>query len=388
MRCRGGCARPASRGVGPMLDFTSALYLGMDHSHASLPPWQRLTEGRPAALAEAAGASRLARRVAALVGCQAAVLAPSTLHLQWDLGSLAAGRALFLDAGAYATGRWGAERASSLGARAAVFTHHDPEALARAVAGAAQPIVSCDGFCPGCGRFAPLGAYLDVIEKHNGWLLVDDTQAVGVWGRESEQSPYGNGGGGSLQRLGLAHPRIVLLMSLAKAFGAPIAALAGGTSFVDAFRAASATRQACSPPSAAALSALSAALDDNETRGERRRGILHSNVATLRDAFGRRGLRLRQSRFPVQTLGRGYDGAALHARLRQRGVSAVLHASRPGNEARLSFLVTSRHGVKELERVAEATWRSFASLSASGARRQTDQRRGERTCGRRAMAEG
>ena len=64
-----------------MLDFTSALYLSMGHASHRLPPWERLTTGRPAALAEPALADSVAAQLAALMGCETAVLAPSTLVL-------------------------------------------------------------------------------------------------------------------------------------------------------------------------------------------------------------------------------------------------------------------------------------------------------------------
>ncbi len=68
-----------------MIDFTSALYLGMRHAHGTLPPWLQLTTGRPAALKEAPEAVRLSEDIAQLLRCERALLAPSTLHLFWDL---------------------------------------------------------------------------------------------------------------------------------------------------------------------------------------------------------------------------------------------------------------------------------------------------------------
>ena len=48
-------------------------------------PWTQLTTGRPAALEPAPEAVVLAQDLAQLLGCERAVLAPSTLHLFWDL---------------------------------------------------------------------------------------------------------------------------------------------------------------------------------------------------------------------------------------------------------------------------------------------------------------
>ena len=53
-----------------MLDFTSALYLGLEHASRELPAWDRLTLGKPAALEPQPGAGRVERRLAALIGSE------------------------------------------------------------------------------------------------------------------------------------------------------------------------------------------------------------------------------------------------------------------------------------------------------------------------------
>ena len=119
-----------------MLDFTSALYLGMRHPAAALAPWSSLTLGQPAALREPPGAQALAASLAALQGCEAACVLPSTLHLFWDLfGMLAAERLVILvDGGSYAIARWGAERAQALGLPQQVFPSGEMAALRQLVA--------------------------------------------------------------------------------------------------------------------------------------------------------------------------------------------------------------------------------------------------------------
>jgi 8-amino-7-oxononanoate synthase len=92
-----------------MIDFTSALYLGMHHPSQSLQPWRQLTLGVPAALAEPPGAGEVALALAELQGCEQAVLMPSTLHLFWDLFGMLSKQpvTIYLDEGAYAIARWG-----------------------------------------------------------------------------------------------------------------------------------------------------------------------------------------------------------------------------------------------------------------------------------------
>ena len=68
-----------------MPDFTSALYLGFNHPSASLPPWGALTLGRPAALEEPTGGPALAQELTRLIGGEAGIVYPSTLHLFRDV---------------------------------------------------------------------------------------------------------------------------------------------------------------------------------------------------------------------------------------------------------------------------------------------------------------
>ena len=92
-----------------MLDFTSALYLGLRHPSGSLGDWEALTLGRPAALREPPDAEDVAAELAELQGREAGALLPSTLHLFWDLFALLATRNVVIlrDAGAYPIVRWG-----------------------------------------------------------------------------------------------------------------------------------------------------------------------------------------------------------------------------------------------------------------------------------------
>lgn len=100
-----------------MLDFTSALYLGMRHPTRTLPSWQALTSGRPATLDEPEGARSVAMALARLQGCETGTLLPSTLHLFWDLLGVLTRKPLhiFADAGLYPVARWGVQRIAAQG---------------------------------------------------------------------------------------------------------------------------------------------------------------------------------------------------------------------------------------------------------------------------------
>ena len=355
-----------------MLDFSSALYLGLRHPSASLAPWSELTTGRPAALGVAPEAARAAEALAALVGCERASLSPSTLHLFWDLFGVLAARPLeiFRDAGVYAVGGWGIERASALGARVRALPHYDAAALgatlARRAPGAAPPVVVADGYCTDCGRPAPLAGYVAAVLPHGGLVVVDDTQMLGIMGAgASRAAPFGEGGGGSLSYHGLRDSEGVLLVSsLAKGFGVPLAALAGSRAAVRAFEIASETRVYTSPPSTAVLRAAERALGDSRLGGEALRRRLAENVARFRDGLWRHGLATTGGPFPVQSIA-GFAGAAaraVHARLHGLGVRAVLTRGACLAGPRVVFVITATHDARAIERAARALCQAAAEL--------------------------
>jgi 8-amino-7-oxononanoate synthase len=328
-----------------VVDFTSSLYLGLEHAWSSLRPWDRLTLGKPAALEEMEGAAGIERELAALVGCEAAVLGTSTLHLVWDLfGILAESRIrIFVDEGSYPIARWGVERALAAGAPVRSFPRHDVRVLrAMLDSGGGMPVVVTDGFFPAIGKAAPLAEYADCAAAEGGLLVVDDTQALGIFGRY---------GGGSLAAL---KPRggVVAVSSLAKAFGAPVAMLGGTARFVAEFRERSATRMHCSPPSAAALAAARHALDCNRAAGDLLRRRLTHRVARFREGLRPLGLLGVPGCFPVQPLRlpTGVRAKVVYRRLLSRGVRTVLHRTAGGGASRISFILTARLRLSQIAR--------------------------------------
>lgn len=339
-----------------MLDFTSALYLGLEHPARSLEGWERLTLGKPAALEPPPGSQELEPELARLIGCERALLTTSTLHLFWDLLAILAGRdvQIFLDSGTYPIARWGVEHAAAAGILVRSFRQHDPQALRAALESAGgRPIVVTDGFCPSCGTPAPLTEYLGHAADRGGLVVVDDTQALGIFGHSpGPLAPYGKGGGGSLQRAELRDRRILMASSLAKAFGIPVAVLAGSNALVSEYERKSATRMHCSPPSAAVIAAAANALGINRHCGDALRFRLAQLVARLRRGLHELNLIATGGLFPVQSLRlpKRIEASVLHKLLLDRGVQTLLHRGNDSAVARLTFVVTVQHTSGEIDR--------------------------------------
>lgn len=348
------------------LNFTSVLYLGLRHPSASLRHWSQFTMGVPAALDEYQGGRRVAGMLAALQGCEDAALAPSTLHVSWDLFGAFADSAvtIYQDEGVYPIIRWGVERAAGLGTPVRTFPHYDVDALNRMLEEDRYrrrlPVVVSDGICPGCGKPAPVVEYLKCIQRFGGRLILDDTQSLGILGRDHcACAPYGRDGGGVLPWSNIrGNPHVLVVTSLAKGFGVPVAALSGSRETVKSFEAKSKTRVHCSPPSIAVIRAAEHALEVNAERGDAIRLRLARLVRYFRNKLREIGLFSTGGLFPAQTLSsiNGQAAAVLHERLRRQGVNAVLHQGkgRQRGVPRISFLINARHRIADVDRAVEA----------------------------------
>ncbi|HEY0587590.1 MAG TPA: aminotransferase class I/II-fold pyridoxal phosphate-dependent enzyme [Pseudoduganella sp.] len=326
-------------------DFTNALYLGMRHAARSLPAWDELTLGKPAALEPVPGEPELGAALARLMDCEAACLLPSSLHLFWDLfGWMAAAPVVLLvDDAAYPVARWGAERAAAQGLPLQYFGHRNGSqaaALARRWRSAGRrPLILADGYTPGEDTAPPLAAYAEIADRHGGALLLDDTQALGIAGAD---------GGGSVAAHGLAGAPVLAGASLAKGFGAPLAVLAGPRKLLRRFMAASATRIHCSPPSVAAIAAGRCALEANRRMGRPLRARLRERIAQLRSALAAQGIACTGGEFPVQriVLPPSCDGPALQRDLSLAGVEVLLQGTR--SRQVLTLLLRADHGAQQV----------------------------------------
>jgi 8-amino-7-oxononanoate synthase len=347
-----------------VLDFTSALYLGLRHPSPSLGSWSGLTTGKPAVLQPPPGSAAVAGRFAAMVGCESASPVASTLHLFWDLfGIFACDRVrIYMDQGTYAIARWGVERAAARGIPVRRFPHHDAATLRALIEqdrhAGRRPVVVADGFCPGCGSAAPVAEFLQCVAPHHGHVVLDDTQALGVLGKQDGTS-YGRGGGGSLRWQGIRSSHVIVGSSLAKGFGVPMAVLAGSAGMIRGFEAQSETRVHCSPPSQAVLRAAEHALAVNRTYGDRLRRQLAQLVRRFRDGLHALGFAADGGMFPVQTLQpAGVAAETLYWRLLHLGIRTVVIRRCRAISAQVAFLITALHQPSDIDRAVEAIGRA------------------------------
>jgi len=344
-----------------MLDFISSAYLGLRHPGTSLGAWTTLTTARPAALGGALLADAAARQVAALQGREYGLSGPSTLHLAVDVitATLPQGAEVHWDAHLYPVLRC----AIQLTSRGQCLPAHDASALIRELAGGgkASPVMVTDGYCVECGRSAPLSAYLAALQPRGGILIVDDTQAVGLFGAPGA-GPFGDGGGGSprAHSIGTAAPMIVLA-SLGKAFGVPMAVVSGPARLLEPLREGGFSRQHCSPPSIPAARAALRAVHANAADGALRRERLSQSLRRFRARCRQFDVPVYYAFHPVQSvcLSRTDDPLSLARAARVSGL-ALAPCRGLGGKPLLRLVVTAQHLPEEVDEAVAILRRLFA----------------------------
>ncbi|PJJ60172.1 aminotransferase class I/II-fold pyridoxal phosphate-dependent enzyme [Hymenobacter chitinivorans] len=344
-----------------MVDFTSALYLG--RPRLTLPAHLPLTTGRPAALQEPDWHRHVGREVARRQGLETGLLAPSTLHLFWDvLALLPRSGVVFLDKAMYPVGQWGAARALLRGLPVVPFSAVDLPTLARQLHLYRQqgrtPWLLTDGWRLGGAGAAPLARYLQLLAPDpESVLLIDDTQAFGVLGaRPTARQPLGVGGGGTLPFLGVQHPQVLTITSLAKGLGVPVAALAGSGAWLRRYEQRSTVRVHTSPVSNWHAWAAAQALEHDAACGNAARQRLARHIGEFRQRLRAAGIRPRGGWFPVQklVLPRASASLGLYQLLREEGFQTLLlaDAARP-TVPQVAFCLRADHHPADLHRLTE-----------------------------------
>ncbi|WP_162915694.1 aminotransferase class I/II-fold pyridoxal phosphate-dependent enzyme [Paraflavitalea soli] len=346
-----------------MMDFTSSLYLGMKHSSKELNDWQQLTTGVPAALGEADLALQVGNYVAGMQGLEEGLTAPSTLHLYWDLFDYLCHQpvVLFIDEKVYPVSRYGIEKLLIRKVPVHPFRHFDADHVAELIrknsTRSTTPVIVSDGWCPSCGRAAPLQQYAALVKPLKGAVIVDDTQAFGVLGtRKRNGKPYGQGGGGLLRWQSLQSDTIITIVSLAKGLGVPMSVISSTHQFIGSFARHSQTRVNSSPVSLAHLQAAMNAFRINRLEGDERRSALWRNISLLRSLLQRAGILVQGGIFPVQAIRchSRQQTIRLWEELKKRNIRSVLITPHGEQQPALCLIVHSDHTPGDIRVLADA----------------------------------
>ncbi|HUL56314.1 MAG TPA: 8-amino-7-oxononanoate synthase [Usitatibacter sp.] len=235
-------------------------------------------------------------------------------------------------------------------AQVTVYPHLDMGALAEGLAASKAPvrIVATDAVFSMDGDIAPVPQLVELCERHDAWLVLDDAHGVGV---------LGAAGRGTLEHFGIRSPRIVYMATLGKALGGYGAFVSGEASLVEWLlqRARTYIYSTALPPMAAAVATRALELMDEDrsllASLRRRIGELHAALAGI----GWRGA-LTQTAIQPVILGAAARAVEVSARLAECGmlVPAIRPPTVPEGTSRLRISLSAAHRAEEIEALASA----------------------------------
>jgi 8-amino-7-oxononanoate synthase len=199
------------------------------------------------------------------------------------------------------------------------------------------------------GDLAPLEDLVALAAQHQAWLLVDDAHGLGVLGPE---------GRGSLADRGMAiKPPTILMGTLGKAFGVFGAFVASSHELIETLiqQARTYIYTTALPPAVAEATRASLKIVQTEIW---RRQHLFALVEHFVDGARNLGLRLADSKTPIQPVIFGDAKRALAASEYLRGqgilVTAIRPPTVPRDTARLRITFSAAHEIAHVDRLLDA----------------------------------
>ena len=230
------------------------------------------------------------------------------------------------------------------------YVHGDLAMLERALAAhpARRKLVISDAVFSMDGDIAPVAALLELCERHDAWLLLDDAHGFGVLGKT---------GGGVLQHYGIASERIIYMATLGKAAGVSGAFVAAAPAVIEWLvqRARPYVYTTATPPllAHALLKSLEIIAASSDLRAR-----LAASIASFRQGCDGLPWRLMPSDTAIQPLIIGGSEAAVQVAeaLAARGllVPAIRPPTVPDGTARLRVSLSAEHQPEQIDQLLRA----------------------------------
>lgn len=236
-------------------------------------------------------------------------------------------------------------------AKTSVYAHSDLnqlEAALKQASGARRKLIVTESIFSMDGDEAPLAGIVDLAEKHDAVVMVDEAHATGV---------FGAGGAGVVQKLGLGDRVLVQMGTLGKALGGFGAYIAGSRGLCELLinRCRSFIFTTALPP---AVMAMAIAAIDLVVREPQRRAALRNNCRGLKQGLSSLGFHIGASESPILPLIVGDAGACmrLSEELLQKGVFAqgIRPPTVPPGTSRLRITLMATHTPEHIARALEA----------------------------------
>ncbi len=367
-------SRRVVRGAqGPEVEIDGRMLVCLgSNNYLGLAADERMILGAISALAEVgagAGASpllgghmedhdALEREIASWLGAEAALLFGSGWHANVGVVSalVGPGDEIFSDRLNHASLIDGCRLSR---ATTRVYAHRDVDELERMLAAskARRRLVVTDSVFSMDGTCAPLERIVDLAERHEAWVLVDEAHATGVFGAT---------GAGLVDELGLGDRVALRMGTLGKALGGYGAFVAGARETVELLlnRARAYVFSTALPPSVVAAARIAIGIARRESS---RRERLWRHARRLRAGLVAAGLDVPPLESPIVPLvaGDSRDALAWASRAFDAGVwaPAVRPPTVPEGTARLRLTPMATHSDLHVERAIDVL---VAAAGATG----------------------
>jgi 8-amino-7-oxononanoate synthase len=227
-----------------------------------------------------------------------------------------------------------------------IYPHLDLQTLEQQLraCGCATKLIVTDGVFSMDGDLAPVAALLELAERYQAWLVVDDAHGFGVIG----------GGRGILEHAGVRSPHLIYVGTLGKAAGVAGAFVVAHETVIETLlqRGRSYIFTTAAPPAIAYAVSASVRLIAS-AEGAARRLRLQISIARVREMLNRTAWQPLDSRTAIQPLLIGTNQAALDltAALENDGlwVPAIRPPTVPVGSARLRISLSAAHTDADLD---------------------------------------
>ena len=232
-----------------------------------------------------------------------------------------------------------------------VYAHCDLnglETVLKQAAGARRRLIVTETIFSMDGDEAPLAAIVELAEKYDAWVMVDEAHATGI---------FGASGAGVVAKLGLGDRVLVQMGTLGKALGGFGAYVAGSRALRELLinRCRSFIFTTALPP---AIMATAIAAIDLVEREPERREALWDNCRQLADGLRKIGFSLGENQSPILPLiiGDAKNCMRLSEQLLERGVFAqgIRPPTVPAGTSRLRITLMATHTREHLEKALAA----------------------------------
>ncbi|MEO1060920.1 MAG: aminotransferase class I/II-fold pyridoxal phosphate-dependent enzyme [Actinomycetota bacterium] len=352
------------------IDFASCNYLGLDlHPEvmSSIPALVDRWGTHPSwtrAVASPRPYRDLEEALARTVGVDDVVVFPTITLLHQGVLPILAGRGgvMIVDQAAHQSLQEAARLAEAGGAVLRSVPHDDLaayEATLAANAGAHRRVIVIDGVYSMSGRRTRLPEIVELAERYDATVYVDDAHGFGILGTpDPAASKWGLGGGGLLRHTGISTDRVVYVAGLSKAFSSmgAFVTVTGPLSrrrIVDA-----STLIFGGPVPVASLATALAGLEVNRREGDELRDRLHRLTQRLLDGVADIGLGTKGDDFPIVNVVVGPldDVVKAAKRLWERDlvITPAMFPAMPLDEGGIRLTVTAANTEVEIDQAIDA----------------------------------